>query len=198
MVDECSSWVSITTNGYTLIYTICDSGKNVVELVRHTSRLGDVCNGTWAVELGGNNVVHHTTSVSDLEASWLDTTDSGWTNDGDVLLLGVVQDLTGTLNMRLAVTSMWLMGMCAYSLWYTLGDDGDGADLLKVHQLHCGAVDGTRRGKVDYDIDVGVLLHGLLDALVYWKKGFRCSPVPKARNQYMDLESPQLLKLTFC
>jgi hypothetical protein len=51
-----------------------------------------------AVQLGGNDVVHHATSVTNLERAGLDATDGSGTNDGDALLLGNVEDLTCTLD----------------------------------------------------------------------------------------------------
>src|SRR4051812_32177314 len=87
MVDKCCAWVSVTTNSNTLVYTIGCVCDNVVKLVGHTSGFGDVSDGTLSVKLGCNNVVHHSTSVTDLERSWLDTTNSGRTNNCDTLLL---------------------------------------------------------------------------------------------------------------
>lgn len=97
MVDECCAGVPITTNGNTLIDTVRDVGENIVQLVGHTTRLGDVADRALPVELGGNNIVHHTASVSNLEASGLDATDSGRANDCDALLLSLVHDFTSTL-----------------------------------------------------------------------------------------------------
>lgn len=100
VVDESGARISVTTNGDTLVDAVGVLGDDVVELVGHTTRLGDVANGTLAVQLGGNNVVHHTTSVTNLEAAGLDATDSGRANDGDALLLGDVSNLTSSLNDR--------------------------------------------------------------------------------------------------
>lgn len=87
MVDKCRAGVSVTTNGNTLVDTIGCVTDDVVQLVGHTSGLGDVSDGSRAVELGCNDVVHHATSVTDLECSGLDATNSGRANDGDTLLL---------------------------------------------------------------------------------------------------------------
>lgn len=97
VVNESGTGVSVAANGNTLTDTVGSLLNDVVELVGHTTGLGDVGNGTRAVQLGGNNVVHHTTSVTDLESTRLDTTDSGGTNDGDALLGGDVEDLTSAL-----------------------------------------------------------------------------------------------------
>lgn len=97
VVNEGGAGVPITTNGHTLVDTIRVVGNNVVELVGHATGLGNVADGTLAVELGSNNVVHHTTSVTNLEAAGLDATDGGRADNGDALLLGNVGDLTSTL-----------------------------------------------------------------------------------------------------
>lgn len=97
VVDEGSSGISVTADGNTLVHTVGVLGDDVVELVGHATRLGDVANGTLAVELGGNDVVHHTTSVTDLEATGLDTTNGGRANDGDALLLGHMGDFSSSL-----------------------------------------------------------------------------------------------------
>jgi len=99
VVNKGGTWVPVTTNGDTLAYTVGVLADDVVELVGHTTRLGDVTDGTLAVELGSDNVVHHTTSVTDFESTWLDTTDSGWANNGDALLLGDMENLTSALRI---------------------------------------------------------------------------------------------------
>lgn len=97
VVDEGSTWVSVSTNGNTFVDTVGGVADDVVQLVGHTSGLGDVSDGSWAVKLGGNNVVHHSTGVTDLERSWLDSTNGSWTDDGDTLLGRNVENLTSTL-----------------------------------------------------------------------------------------------------
>lgn len=97
VVNESGTGVTVTTDGHTLVDTVRVLGDDVVQFVGHTTRLGDVANGSLAVELGGNNVVHHTTSVTDLVSTRLDTTNGGRTNDGDALLLGSDQDFTSSL-----------------------------------------------------------------------------------------------------
>lgn len=124
MVNKGRSWVSITSDGHTLVHAVGGLSNDVVQLVTHTARLGDVTDGTGAVELGRNNVVHHTTSVTDLEATRLDSTNSGGANDGDALLLRNVQDLACT------------------ALGDTLGNDGNALDLRLLHQLQGAAIHG--------------------------------------------------------
>lgn len=68
------------------------------------------------------------------------------------------------------------MGL-AYSLWDTLGDNGNRPNLGVLHELHGGLVHTARRSKVDNGIDVSVLGHGLVYALVDWEKGLAGSPV---------------------
>jgi hypothetical protein len=160
VVDESGTGVPVATDGNTLVHTIGGLGNDVVELVGHATRLGDVTDGTLAVELGGNDVVHHATSVTDLVSTGLDTTDRGRADDGDALLLGNVEDLTCT------------------PLGDTLGDDGNGLDLGELHELHCGLENGTGRREVDNGVDVGVLCHGVGGGLVDREKGLSGAPVP--------------------
>lgn len=65
-----------------------------------------------------------------------------------------------------------------YSLGDTLSNDGNGADLRALHELHGGAVDGTGRGEVDNGVNVRVLGHGLGDILVDGEKSLAGTPVP--------------------
>lgn len=160
VVDESGTRVPVTTNGNTLVDTVGGLGNDVVELVGHATGLGDVTDGTLAVELGGDDVVHHATSVTDLVRTGLDATDGGGANDGDTLLLGNVEDLTGT------------------PLGDTLSNDGNGLDLREFHELHGGLVDGTGRGEVDDGVDVGVLGHGVGSGLVDREESLGGSPVP--------------------
>ena len=65
----------------------------------------------------------------------------------------------------------------AYSLWDTLSDDGNRPNLRVLHELHGGLVHTARRSKVDNGIDVRVLGHRLVYALVNWEQGLAGSPV---------------------
>ena len=159
VVDESGTGVPVATNGNTLVHTVGGLGNDVVELVGHATGLGDVTNGTLAVKLGGNDVVHHATSVTDLVSTGLDTADSGRANDGDTLLLGNVEDLT-----------------CA-PLRNTLSDDGNRLDLGELHELHGGLVNGTGRSEVDDGVDVGVLGHGVGSGLVDREESLGGAPV---------------------
>jgi len=69
---------------------------------------------------------------------------SGRANDRDAHGLGQLDQLLGAL------------------LRHTLGDDGNGLELGELEQLDCALVDRAERGKVDHDIDVGELGHGIL------------------------------------
>jgi hypothetical protein len=100
VVNEGGARVTVTSNSDTLIHAVSVVGNDVVQLVRHATRLGDVGNRTLAVELGGDDVVHHTTGVANFEAARLDATNSSGTDDGDTLLLRKVGNLTGTLDRR--------------------------------------------------------------------------------------------------
>lgn len=160
VVDKSGTGVSVTTNGHTFVDTVGGVGNDVVELVGHTSRLGDVTDGTLTVELGSDNVVHHTTSVTNLVRAGLDTTDSRRTNDCDALLLRDVENLTRT------------------PLWYTLSNDSNGLDLRVFHELHGGLVDGSRGGKVDDCVNITVLGDGLVCGLVDREESLGGTPVP--------------------
>ncbi len=59
MVDEGRSGVAVTTDGDTLVRAVGDERENVVQFVGHASGLGDVSDRSWAVELGSDDVVHH-------------------------------------------------------------------------------------------------------------------------------------------
>lgn len=100
-----------------------------------------------------------TTSVTDLEAPGLDSTNGGRANDGHTLLLSNVGDLTGA------------------TLGHALSNDRNGLDLGVLHQLHGGAVDTAGRGKVDHDVDIGVLAHGLINLLVDGQQSLAGAPV---------------------
>jgi hypothetical protein len=69
-------------------------------------------------------------------------------------------------------------GIVAYPLRDTFCDDGNGLDLGVFHQFHGGAVDRSRRGKVDDRVHVGMLRHGLAHILVYREKSLARTPVP--------------------
>ena len=47
-----------------------------------------------------------------------------------------------------------------------LGDDGDSADLRKVHGLDGGFVGGAQRGEIDQDVRLGMLLHAVGHVLI--------------------------------
>ena len=176
VVDESGSWVAVTTNGDTLVNTVGSEGEDVVELVGHTTGLGDVSDASSAVELGGDDVVHHTTRVSDTETSRLDSTNSCRSNDHDLLLLCFPQDLTSV------------------TLGNTLSDQSNGtnaAGLGRVvgkllQDLHGRAEDGTGRSEVDDDINVGVLANSLSDGGVHGQEGLLGSPV-----EFLDVVSTE-------
>src|SRR6266576_3729624 len=59
VIDERGSRVAITTDGNTLVSAIGIQREDIVQLIRHATRLRNITNGAWAVELGCNNVIHH-------------------------------------------------------------------------------------------------------------------------------------------
>ena len=150
----------ITANSNTFVDAVGVVADNVVQLIRHTTRLRDIANGAFSVELGRNNVVHHPTSVADLKAAGLDTPNGSRTNDGDPLLLSNVEDLSGP------------------PLRNTLGDDGNRLDLRELHELHGRAVHAAGGCEVHNSVHIAVLGHCLFDALVDREQGFARPPVP--------------------
>ena len=181
VVNESGTRVTVTTDGHTLVNTIRVLRDDVVQFVGHTTRLGDVANGSLAVELGGNNVVHHTTSVTDLVSTRLNTTNGGRSNDGDALLLGSDHDFTSSLFL-VSLEHELKKSRQTYSLRDTLCNNGNRLDLGAFHQLHGGAVDGTRGSKVDDGVNVWVLGHGLGDILVDGEEGLAGTPVHLANE----------------
>mmetsp|Transcript_2352 Transcript_2352/g.3694 ORF Transcript_2352/g.3694 Transcript_2352/m.3694 type:complete len:201 (+) Transcript_2352:1872-2474(+) len=113
MIDKSGSWVSITSNSDTFVDTIRISADDIIQFVTHTTRLGNVCHGTWSVELGHDNVIEHTSGISDTETTWFDTTHGGWTNDSNALVVCLLVELT-SLGLR-----------------NTFGNNGNSFDLVR-------------------------------------------------------------------
>jgi len=149
VVDEAGTRVTITADSHTFIHTIRITSNHVVQFVGHTTRFGDVGDGTRAVQTRHNDVVKHTTGVTNTEDTSLDTTNSSGADNGDALVLRLFQDETGL------------------TFWYTFGDDGHGLDARGVLQaVHGGFVGGTEGREIDHAFDVGALSVSLLDASV--------------------------------
>lgn len=64
-----------------------------------------------------------------------------------------------------------------YSLRDTLSNDSNGLNLGVLHKLHGGAVDTSRGSEVDDNVNVGVLLHSLVNLLVDGQQSLAGSPV---------------------
>lgn len=64
-----------------------------------------------------------------------------------------------------------------YALRDTLSNNSNGLDLRVLHQLHGGAVDTAGRGKVDNDVNIGMLGNGLLNLLIDGQEGLAGAPV---------------------
>lgn len=54
---------------------IRSAGDDVVELVGHAARAGHVGHAAWTVKLGGQDVIQHASSVADLKAARLYSSD---------------------------------------------------------------------------------------------------------------------------
>ena len=141
VIDERGPGIAaVTTNGNTLVGAVGHNGEDVVQLVQHASRLGNVADRTCTVELGGDDVVvHHTvlfsqygflegtqynspSQVTDSEAAGFDTTNGSGTDNRNPLFVGLDQDFLGL------------------SFWNTLGDQRDGTDALEFETLQRAAV----------------------------------------------------------
>lgn len=64
------------------------------------------------VQLRVQYIIHHSTSVSNLETAWLDPSHSSWTNDRHCFLLCLLNEQLGLV------------------LWYTFGNDSNTANLI--------------------------------------------------------------------
>lgn len=159
VIDERGTGVSVSTNGDTFVNTVGGVRQDVVELVRHTTRLGDIADGSRSVQLAGDEVVHHTTGVSNPEASRFDSSDSRGADDDDTLADRQVQEFSSV------------------TLGHTLSDDTDRLDLRVTEDVERGGVHGSRRTEVDNDIDVWVFLNSLADGGVDWEKSLLGAPV---------------------
>jgi hypothetical protein len=97
--------------------------------------------------------------VTNPEATRLDTTNSSGTDNEDTLLLGLPEDLTSV------------------ALGHTLSNQGKSLDLGELEALKSARVHTTRAGKVDNNVDIGVLGDGLLERGVDGQEGLFGSPV---------------------
>lgn len=67
--------------------------------------------------------------------------------------------------------------MDTHALGDTLGDNGNGLNLGELHELHGGAVDTSRGGKVHNSVDLRVLVGSFADLLVDREEGLAGAPV---------------------
>jgi len=97
MIDKGGARVSVSTDCHALVHTIGGVTDNVVKLIGHTARLGDISDRALAVKLRGYDIVHHAAGISNFESARLDASDSSGADDGDALLLRNMEDFTSTL-----------------------------------------------------------------------------------------------------
>jgi hypothetical protein len=97
MIDKGRARVSVSTDCHALVHAIGGVTDNVVELIGHTTRLGNISDRALAIKLRGYDVVHHAASISNLERTRLDASDGGGADNGDTLLLRNMKDFTSTL-----------------------------------------------------------------------------------------------------
>mmetsp|Transcript_60820 Transcript_60820/g.98467 ORF Transcript_60820/g.98467 Transcript_60820/m.98467 type:complete len:506 (-) Transcript_60820:816-2333(-) len=148
VVQEAAARVAITSDSDALVHAVSLLGNHVVELVGHASGLGDVGHGAGAVEPRHDDVVQHAAGVANTQATWLDASHGGGTNESHAICLSDPDDVLGLL------------------LWNALSNDGHGLHVWVVHGLHGSLVHGAEGSKVHEDRDVGVLLNSLLGGSV--------------------------------
>jgi len=182
MVDEGSSGVSVSSDGDTFVGTVGRERENVVEFVRHSSGFRNVTDRSSTVKLGRENVVHHTvsdtplvsierielktrgiscspSSVTNSEATRLDSSDGSGTDDDNVSLLGSVKDVTSV------------------TFGDTFSDESDSLDLREFESFESRLVNGSGRGEVDADVGIRALLYGIGHRGEDGEEGFLSSPV---------------------
>jgi len=159
MVDEGSSGVSVSSDGDTFVGTVGRERENVVEFVRHSSGFRNVTDRSSTVKLGRENVVHHTSSVTNSETSRLDSSYSGGSDNDNVSLLGSVKDVTSV------------------TFRDTLSDKSDSLNLREFKSFESRLVNGSGRGEVDADVGIRALLYGIGHRGEDGEEGFLGSPV---------------------
>merc|ERR1719192_694022 len=117
VVHEGGAGISVPSYGHSLKHPVGCLTDDVVQLVAHPARPGDVRHTAGPVELAVEDVVHHPARVADLEAARLHTTHSGGAYDGHLLLCCDLEQLPGVV------------------LGDSLGNDGDSSDLFELHTL---------------------------------------------------------------
>mmetsp|Transcript_70290 Transcript_70290/g.147152 ORF Transcript_70290/g.147152 Transcript_70290/m.147152 type:complete len:227 (+) Transcript_70290:1116-1796(+) len=159
VVQEAAARVAIATDGNALVDTIRVSANDVVQLVGHAARLGNVGHGARSVEPRHHDVVKHASSVAKTEAARLDASNSGRADHAHTPLLCHLDELLGLL------------------LWDALGDQCHSFEVLVGHGFHGSLVHGPERGEVDEDADVGVLRHCFLGGGIDWHQDLLSAPI---------------------
>src|SRR5258708_32170118 len=67
--------------------------------------------------------------------------------------------------------------LAGMALWNTLRNNGNGLDLGVGENFECTRIDRARRGEVDHNINVGMLLHSLIHGRIHGKEGLLGTPV---------------------
>lgn len=105
------------------------------------------------------DVIHHTASVANFQATRFNATHSSWANNRHIFLGGQLVQFARRI------------------LRNAFSDDGNGADLRVSHSLHRALIGGTERGKIDHDVGSGMLLHGVVHRFVNGDKHLTVTPI---------------------
>lgn len=94
MIEESGCGISIASDGDSLVDTVRSARDDIVELVGHATRSGDVGDATRSVEFRHQNVVQHAARVADLETTRLETSHRGRSDYDHILLCGLLDHAT--------------------------------------------------------------------------------------------------------
>ena len=158
VVEQCRSWIAITSDGHSFVNAVRISGDDVEGLVEHASRFGDETHTSRPVELGGDDILDGPCSIADTEGPCRHAAHCGWTDDDLMELSGC-----GTHDARLP-------------LRHALGNDGHGSNCLLLQCLHGGLEGGTVTGKVHHYIGFRIGLGRQGDCLVHGQNDLFSSP----------------------
>lgn len=59
VIDKPRAWVAVASDRDTLVHAVGVTGDDIVQLVRHTPALGDVCHRSWSVQLHSARIDLH-------------------------------------------------------------------------------------------------------------------------------------------
>ena len=138
MIHKSSSRIAIPSNGHALVNPIRMNINNIIQFIAHTPRPRHIRHTSRPVQLGPDDIIHHTARISDPETAGFDPAHGRGPDHDDALVLGLLVQGAG------------------HVLGDALGDDGDGPELLEGHGLHGDVIGRPEGGEVDQDVDFRV------------------------------------------